>query len=243
MLREGADRVVLGAGDDDRLAVDGGGEVVADVRDAAGPPDALPLVGEHGLALERQELVGRVDLRRHRERLGHVGDARVERGEQFVGQDGHTDTLLGDTVSACGSRSRNLRILPTLVRGNSSTKVISRGRLAFVSRSAHHACSSSTVGGVRRVGGDHERHRHLVADGVGLADHGGLEHAGVRRQHLLDLDRRHVLAGHLQHVGTAAVEGEPPGGVASGAITGEEPAVAERRTRWWPGRRGSRRTT
>ncbi len=90
--RERADAAVLRPGDDDRLAADGGGEVVADVRNAAGAADALPLGGEHRVALERQELLRRVDLGRHRDRLRHVGDARVEGGEQLLGQDGHAGT-------------------------------------------------------------------------------------------------------------------------------------------------------
>ena len=49
-----------------------------------------------------------------------------------------------------------------------------------------------------RVGRHDERDRHLVADRVGLADDRRFEHAGMRRQHLLDLDGRHVLAGDLQ---------------------------------------------
>ena len=144
---ERMDRTVLGARDDHRLVVDDRGEVVADVGDAARPSDAQPLSGEDRLTLERQELLRGIDLGRHRTCTGEIGDRGIEGCEELGGEESHgvkTFVVEGlvrlrGAVSAFGSRSRNLRILPTLVRGSSSTKVMSRGRFAFVRRSTHHA--------------------------------------------------------------------------------------------------------
>ena len=82
---------------------------------------------------------------------------------------------------------------------------------------------------MRCVGGDDEPNGHLVADWVGPADDRCFEHPGMGGEHLLDLDRGHVLTGHLQHVGPAAVEEEPAVRVAPRPVTSEEPAVLERR--------------
>ena len=53
-------------------------------------------------------------------------------------------------------------------------------------------------------------------------------------QHLLDLDRRHVLAGNLQHVGATPIEEIATVRVAASAIAGAEPIAVE-------ARRGGRR--
>ena len=80
-----------------------------------------------------------------------------------------------------------------------------------------------------RVGGDDEADGHLVADRVGLADDSGFEHGGVGGENLLDLDRRHILTGHLQHVCPAPVEVEPAVRIAPCPVTREEPAILVRR--------------
>src|SRR5580704_9057511 len=57
--------------------------------------------------------------------------------------------------------------------------------------------------GVARLVRRFEHHERLGLDQpvvVGPADHGGFEHVGVALQHALDLERRHIHAGDLEHV-------------------------------------------
>src|SRR4051812_17527224 len=149
--RERMDCAVLGSGDDQSFAVDGRGEVITRLGDPVDSSDAQPLVIEQRVAFELEELVGGVTRRRQRARLVDVEDRVVEGHEQVGGQYGvigHLETSL----SAVGSFNKNFRILPTLVRGNSSTSEMSRGRFDFASRSLHQSISCSTVGG--RAGSD-----------------------------------------------------------------------------------------
>src|ERR1700730_17694905 len=63
MLADGAHRLqhtLLGAHDEERLPGDGDGEIVAGVRDLLHAPDADPGPCEDGLALELEELRGRI---------------------------------------------------------------------------------------------------------------------------------------------------------------------------------------
>ena len=186
-----------------------------------------------GLALEGEELLGRVDLGRHRHAVERVRGRRVERREQVLGQHRHRDTSL--------SRSRNLRILPTLVRGSSSTSVISRAAWTW-------SAAPRTTGAARRPSADppgrphDEADRHLVAHVIGHADHRRFEHAGCSAStcstSTVDTFSPATFSTSLRR----PVEEEAAGGVAPGAVAGQEPAVAERRRRSSPGRRGSRRT-
>src|SRR5687767_11510690 len=48
------------------------------------------------------------------------------------------------------------------------------------------------------------------------------------RQDQFDLDRRHILAGHLEHLAVAAVEVVTAAGVAASAIASEKPTAAKR---------------
>src|SRR5262249_38564320 len=70
--------------------------------------------------------------------------------------------------------------------------------------------------------------RDLVADRVGPADHGGLEHRRMRRQHPLDLNDRHVLPRNLQHVAATSVEIEITILVAPREVACAEPPFSER---------------
>ena len=121
----------------------------------------------------------------------------------------------------------NLRILPTLVRGSSSSKVISRGRFAFASRSAHHHA-------------DHRPRadcRHRLRQQRRPAPRRGLDRGhrrptprarGVCGEYGLDLDRRDVLTGYFQarrSAGRRRRTGQSQ--VRAGPVAGEEPSISE----------------
>ena len=122
------------------------------------------------------------------------------------------------------SFSRNLRILPTLVRGSSSTIDDGVGPLRLAEALGAPLRRARPQPVARRsmplVARDDEGHRHLVADRIGPSDDGDVEHVGMLAEHLLDLDDRHVLARHLEHVGAAAVEAVAAVVVTPGAIAG-----------------------
>ncbi len=139
------DDAVLGSADDQPLAVDGRGEVVAGTGDLVDPADAEPVVIEEGTPFELEELIGRVARRRQGAGLVDIEHRVIERGQELGGQHGlighRGPASLGDVVSEFGSFNKNLRILPTLVRGSSATKEMSRGCFDFANRSEHQSSS------------------------------------------------------------------------------------------------------
>ena len=84
-------------------------------------------------------------------------------------------------------------------RGSSSTKRTSLGHLKWLSRSRHHAMSSSPVtdGAGREL---HEGGDLLAHVGVGRADDGDVVDGGVHDEHVLDLARVDVHAAADDHV-------------------------------------------
>ena len=133
------------------------------------------------------------------------------------------------------SPSRCLTILPIALRGSSSRKRISRGRLCGASLSA---LSRELAGHVvdelalRRAAGSvgHDPADDALAEvGVGLARDGRLADTGVFEQRDLDLARADLEAAGLDQVGRAPADDPPVAvGRARGEVAGEEPAVAHR---------------
>ena len=118
--------------------------------------------------------------------------------------------------------------LPISLRGSSSSRCTTRGRLCGVSSEATWSASSSA----RRLGalGGHDPGDDPLAEvGVGLAGDRRLAHAGVLEQRALDLARADLEAAALDEVG-----GAPPDdadvavGRAGGEVAGAKPAVAQR---------------
>src|SRR5687767_3455588 len=72
----------------------------------------------------------------------------------------------------------------------------------------------------------HEHLRHLARMLVGHADRGALEHAGMHRQHLLDLVRVHVEARHQDHVLLAVDDAHEALLVHDADVAGVQEAVA-----------------
>ncbi len=75
---------------------------------------------------------------------------------------------------------------------------------------------------------DDERDRHLAEDVVRLADDRAVGDARHPPQHVLDLARVDVLPTPDDHFLDAAGDGEVPGAVTAGQVTGAVPAVAQR---------------
>ena len=119
---------VLVAGDDERLVDDGDREPVAHIRDPFGAADAQPLLHEHCIRLKRQHI--------RQTYTALAGVSLLSRRRRSTHRDQPTSSH-----SACScnrktsSSNMNLRILPTLVRGNSSMIVISLGCFALPRRS------------------------------------------------------------------------------------------------------------
>ncbi len=84
------------------------------------------------------------------------------------------------------------------------------------------------------MSGDFEHHESLGLDqrvGVRPADHGGFEHVGMALQHALDLERRDIHAGDLQHVVAPAAVDEIAVVVLDIFVAGARPFAEERRAR------------
>ena len=197
--------------------------------DPLDPTGAQPLVGEHRLPLELQHVGRRVQVGGQRRGRRDVAHRLVEARQERFGENGHQ--------SSCGLvavRGRNMILLDLADTG--AGKLVDEaelaGALGLARRSAHQPRgrlagrpSGASAAARRRPRGTSSR------TSSGIADDGGIGDLRVRGEHLLDLDRRDVLAGDLQHVGPAAGERVPAVVVASRPVAGQEPAVAERRGR------------
>ena len=118
--------------------------------------------------------------------------------------------------------------LPIALRGSSSRKWTSRGRLWGASWPATWSISSRSCG----AGSPSATTQATIRSPrsvVGRAGHGRLEHARVLEQRDLDLARADLVAAGLDQVGRAAAD-DPPVAVrrARCEVAGEEPAVAQR---------------
>ena len=131
------------------------------------------------------------------------------------------------TMDADQSFRLCLTTLPIALRGSSSRKRTSRGRLCGASSPATWSISVLLV---RRVVLGHDPGDDLLAEvGVLLAGDRGLLDAGVLEQRDLDLAGADLVAAGLDQVGRAAADDAPVAVLADGGeVAGEEPAVAHR---------------
>ena len=138
--------------------------------------------------------------------------------------------LLAADDSASGSRRRNLRILPTLVRGSSSTNVMLAGSLRL-----RQPLRAPRVQLVERAAGSPGRSATTNATGTssrigsGWPTTAASSTPGCADSTCSTSTVDTFSPATFKHVGAPAVEPEPASGVAAGAVAGEEPAVAERR--------------
>ena len=126
-----------------------------------------------------------------------------------------------------GHRSCALTTLPIALRGSSSRKRTSRGRLWGASSEATWSISTFAVGllALRHDPG----HDPLAEVVVGRGGHRRLAHRGMLEQRDLDLARADLVAAGLDQVGRAAADDPPVAvGRARADVAGEEPAVADR---------------
>ena len=124
------------------------------------------------------------------------------------------------------SRSRNFWILPVEVLG-SSPNTTARG-----TADGRGGRGRSDDLGFRDGGAGlelDERARRLAPPRVGLGDHRGGEHRGMAVEHVLDLERRDVLAARDDDVLGAVLDLEVAVGVHHGEVAGMEPAAGEGR--------------